>query len=331
MKTVLITGATGFIGREVSTYLSKKFPGWQIYCLQRPADPPLEQSGRNILKKLTVKPISLDLTEKKKFKKLPKVFDFIIHLAASAETSEKDHSFNPVAMKNILDHIDSKQVKHFIFTSTTAVWSGRDNFTKGINEEMDPLPSNEYGRSKIMAENLLFNWSRIHQVPVTVLRLSTVFGHQTRSNGLFDALKKLIPKHSLIPRLNWPGKTSLVYVQDVVLLISLLLKNKPKKLHNLYIVYSESLTMAGISRLMHQAMQVSYQAITIPDGFWKMAGYISRYFYILEFLPGNVYNFFWRSTLIINPTLECHTKKLRNDFPGWKPVNFRQKVNEVCS
>ena len=49
----------------------------------------------------------------------------------------------------------------------------------------------------------------------TILRLATVYGPGAKTDGLFDSLFKLTSKGSILGRLNWPGRTSIVHVEDV--------------------------------------------------------------------------------------------------------------------
>ncbi|RJX75379.1 NAD(P)-dependent oxidoreductase [Vibrio sinensis] len=69
-------------------------------------------------------------------------------------------------------------VKHFIFTSTTALY-GYSSTPKGIagwiNEEITPQPKSIYHRSKIAAETKLEEISNLFQLPVTVLQMSRCF------------------------------------------------------------------------------------------------------------------------------------------------------------
>ena len=329
MKTILITGSTGFVGRRVSRLFSEKFKNAQIFCVARPENSGLEVSGRRVLKKLEVAIISADLSNSKDLLKLPKRIDYVIHLAANGETSERDHSFNDVGMKLLLGHLDLKQLKHFIFTSTTAVYSGRLNSNNPITEQTKIAPSNEYGRSKIKAEQLLIQKSKQYKFPITIFRLSTVFGRQTRDNGLFDSLKKLIPQRAFISRLNWPGLTGLVFVDDVASLLYLAVKTMPKKKQNLYIVTTESLTMFSIAKLMSEQLKVSLNPINLPNIFWKIVGFFSQYFAVFEFLPSKLYNWLWRFNLIANNTLYCSGEKVKKDFPRWKQARFEEKAGEV--
>lgn len=326
---ILLTGATGFIGRQVVLKLVKKFPKAVIYCTARNEKSELEKTGLKILKSLKINLIILDLGETPEMAKIPSKIDYVIHLAASAETSEKDHSFNEISIQNLLSQINFKTLKHFVFTSTTAVWSGRTKMDQPLTETDPPFPSNEYGRSKIKAEKRLADWCRRHSVPYTIFRLSTVYGSNTRPDGLFDALKKLIPKKSFITRLNWPGLTSLVYVGDVANLLAAAIEFKPAR--NLYIVYSESMSLAEMSRLMHKKMGLQYKPIKLPIVFWRICQFFSQRFFILEFLPGKLYNFFWRSNLIINNTLYCRSNRLRKDLPDWQTTKFRSHLEEVTS
>lgn len=69
-------------------------------------------------------------------------------------------------------------VKHFIFTSTTALYghaSTPKNIAGWVDEEVIPQPKSIYHKSKIAAETKLEEISNLFQLPVTVLQMSRCF------------------------------------------------------------------------------------------------------------------------------------------------------------
>ncbi|EGR1765288.1 NAD(P)-dependent oxidoreductase [Vibrio parahaemolyticus] len=69
-------------------------------------------------------------------------------------------------------------VKHFIFTSTTALYgyaSTPKGVTGWVNEQIIPQPKSIYHKSKIAAENKLKEISNLFNLPVTVLQMSRCF------------------------------------------------------------------------------------------------------------------------------------------------------------
>jgi len=71
-----------------------------------------------------------------------------------------------------------KGVKHFVFTSTTALYgfsSTPDGVAGWVNETVTPRPKTIYHKSKIEAEQILENISNLFNLPVTVLQMSRCF------------------------------------------------------------------------------------------------------------------------------------------------------------
>ena len=69
-------------------------------------------------------------------------------------------------------------IKHFVFTSTTALYgfaSTPSDQAGWINETVTPQPKTIYHHSKIRAEQLLENISNVFNLPVTVLQMSRCF------------------------------------------------------------------------------------------------------------------------------------------------------------
>jgi len=79
-------------------------------------------------------------------------------------------------------------VKHFIFTSTTALY-GYASTPKGIagwvNEQVTPQPKSIYHKSKIVAENKLEEISNLFNLPVTVLQMSRCFPESADLMAIF--------------------------------------------------------------------------------------------------------------------------------------------------
>lgn len=71
-KNILITGATGFVGRYLIREIVKYYPKKSILCLSYNIDNQQELSGRKIISKLGLEQRFIDLTEVNSLENLPK-------------------------------------------------------------------------------------------------------------------------------------------------------------------------------------------------------------------------------------------------------------------
>ena len=319
---VLITGADGFIGK----WLVNKFKGLPYYSLTLLSLTEYRSKSKNIRR------ISADLVSGRGLEKLRDwKFDLIVHTAGSTDTSKKDHRANDIGTKNLVESLNLIESSHFIYTSSTAIFAGRRNCTSGINEDTSPRPTNEYGRTKLIAEEYLIRASRLKKFKLTILRLSTVHGKNTKKNGLFDTLSKDIKRNGMISRINWPGYTSLVHVDDVCDAI-VLISEKPPKIgkFNCYNLYSDSWTLEHISCFMHEALDVPYRAVIFPKVLWKISAKFRLFIpYCEKLLPSEIYNYLWRFGLVIDDTIFCSSNNLSAKIAEWKPRKFYEGIQDV--
>ena len=328
MENIIITGATGFIGRRLIKELLKHYPAENILCLIKDNisdNDELEMSGRKILRDLNIKTREIDLPSGRGLNDLQVKADIVFHLGASTESGDKDHSCNDRGTKNLLialSPIDPET--KFIFTSTAAVYSGRKDIDRPIDQTTIPAASNEYGRSKLRAEKFIKEYSDKFGFSVTVIRLNTVWGDGTRKDGLFDKMNKLIQENSIIPRLNWPGKTGLLNVDNAAEIITYFSLNRSKEKLSVFNLSHESLTLTEISEILHGKLSRKYEPVRLPSLLWKISGTIIQKTPSLEkILPSGIYNNLWRLNLILNDSLCSKPDEIFELVPELK-VNMKR-------
>jgi nucleoside-diphosphate-sugar epimerase len=329
---ILITGATGFIGKRVASIAAKHFQKSHILCLIRDKESPLEKSGRKILGKLKLKTKKIDLVTGKGIDNIPKSPDLVIHLAANTETSEANHRVNDSGTKNLVKALGKLGPEtHFIYVSTTAVMSGRKNCSIPFDENDLPSPTNEYGRTKLKAEKILIDESIKQKFKLTIFRLPTVYGKGMRKDSFFDFLKKLILKNSILIRLNWPGKTSFVHVDDVAKAIVAIIKKPPRKgKAQLLILQAESFTLGQISKMLHRELGIKYKPIKLPQILWEIAKFIRKYTYLSEkWVSSKTYNYIWRGSLIVDNVIYTKSNKILEVVPAFRYEKLKKHLEEV--
>ena len=85
---ILVTGATGYIGRRLAGLLLERYSRKEILCLVRPSDGSRkEQSGRDNLRSLGLEICEADLLSAKGLNYLPKSPQIIFHLTSCTDTS----------------------------------------------------------------------------------------------------------------------------------------------------------------------------------------------------------------------------------------------------
>jgi nucleoside-diphosphate-sugar epimerase len=204
MKSVLLTGSTGFLGSVIKNIY--ELNGYHIDTIGRSA-------GNNI---------RIDLASQ-----IPELFyeyNQIIHCAAKVHSIPKTQGeieqyfkVNLNATINLCNAINRLpfKPKQFVFISSVAVYGL--NYGELIDENFPLNGKTPYALSKIEAERFLLNWGDENGIKVLILRLPLIVGNNPPGN-----LGKLIAgicKGTYFSIAGGLAKKSVVMVEDVANLI----------------------------------------------------------------------------------------------------------------
>ncbi len=329
---IIITGATGFLGRNLLKSLIKINPKISILCLIYEKDSPLEISGRKILKELGVKTKMVDLVSGTGLENLPDSPKLVIHLAAETDTSKKDNRVNDIGTENLYKAFGNlNKNTHFIHIGTMVSVVGRPNCAIPIDENTKDFPTNEYTRTKIRGEEFIVKKCKKDKFRLTVIRPNTIYGKGIRKDSLFDMVRDMVDSNSLITRINWPGRSALIHVDDVVETIIRFTKdNRKPGVPEKYLAYSENLSISEISKIIHSAKYKKFRVISLPKRFWTTIKGVRDMIPKFETIfPYPIYNFIWRFGIIIDDVAWCESDKLFRKFPNFKPKKFADSVEDV--
>ena len=209
---LIITGATGFIGKEIVSELS--LGEFEIYQIGN-SNVNTFLSQANFFK--------IDITNFEEVSKLKKLkeADAVIHSAGLAHQfgdieKEKFQKTNVEGTKNILELAVILMVKHFVLISSTAIYGTEIKFGRNVkvtNESAVCRPKTFYAKSKLEAEQAAIEICGRHNINLTIFRLSPVIGEGNAGNvaRMVEAIDK--------KRFVWIGSgenyKSLIYKKDV--------------------------------------------------------------------------------------------------------------------
>jgi nucleoside-diphosphate-sugar epimerase len=177
---VLVTGCSGFIGKEVSEFFLSQ--NYKVYGLDK-------IKSKN-LGRITF--FKCDIMNKNNLLKIFKEVNphLIIHLAAKADLKSNDLNYykdNYLGTKNIIDAANLvSSIKRIIFTSTLLV----NKIGTNNNQFLFYNPNTKYGESKVLMEKVIrfseckFDWC--------IIRPTTIWGDSIQNH--FKTLLNLIEK-----------------------------------------------------------------------------------------------------------------------------------------
>lgn len=194
---IAITGGAGFIGARLARAL--------------------EALGHDIVILDTAAPKSIDITDEAAVMGALKGVDVIYNLAAQHRDDVRPiqlyYDVNVTGAKLLVKAAKAHNIQHIIFTSTVAVYG----LNAGDSRETDtPKPFNDYGRSKLQAEEVFNAWQAEEGAArtLTTLRLVATFGAGNRGNvyTLIDQIAR--DRFVMVGR--GGNYKSLAYVENVV-------------------------------------------------------------------------------------------------------------------
>jgi dTDP-4-dehydrorhamnose reductase len=186
MKTLLVTGASGFLGWNVCRFQPEE---WKIVGTYH-------SHKEGLFPKTEY--LKLDLTDKNQLWKAIKDVKptAVFHLAANSNTNfceekpEESYLINVEATAHLAEMCADRKIR-LVFTSSEQVYDGsKDSYT----ETDQPAPGNEYGRQKLEAEKRL---AEIYP-EASIARISVLFGQGSPASQSFlqqwlDAWQKFFP------------------------------------------------------------------------------------------------------------------------------------------
>ena len=214
-KKLLITGVAGFIGSKVaSRFISEGFDVFGIDDLSK-------GKIQNIPKGIDFK--KANLSDEKIYKKIPKKFNSILHLAgqSSGEESfynpEEDLKKNTLSTLNIIKHGIKSGAEKIIYASSMSVYGDIGN--RAAHEQMICNPISCYGISKLTSEKYLNIFK--NKLPFISLRMFNVFGYGQDMKNLKQGMVSIYIAQALKDNIiNVRGSISrirdFIYIDDVV-------------------------------------------------------------------------------------------------------------------
>ncbi|KAK1311979.1 putative rhamnose biosynthetic enzyme 1 [Acorus calamus] len=226
-KSILITGAAGFIASHVANRLIRNYPDYKIvvldkldYCSSLKNLLPSRSSANFKFVKGDI--ASADLVN---FLLITEEIDTIMHFAAQTHVDNSFGNSFEFTKNNIYGthvlleacKVASGQIRRFIHVSTDEVYGETDeDAVVGNHEASQLLPTNPYSATKAGAEMLVMAYGRSYGLPVITTRGNNVYGPN-------QFPEKLIPKFILLAMKGQPlpihgdgaNVRSYLYCEDV--------------------------------------------------------------------------------------------------------------------
>lgn len=207
----LITGATGFVGRHLTTRLLAD--GWECRCLVRNPGKAAE------LEAMGAELWPGDVTDPAALQGIAHGTDAVFHLAAygsvsaiSNEEEQKMHGVNVEGTQNVLMACVDEPIKRFVHFSSTAAFGCTGQ--SYIDEDAPCAPLTAYQRSKLDSEAIVHASWECSGVPAVIIRPCMIYG-PGGDQGQFLKLCRMF-KRGFFPRLRGLVWLPMVHVKDVV-------------------------------------------------------------------------------------------------------------------
>jgi len=249
---ILITGATGFIGRHLTAALSKSY---SVRCLVR------KTSDISGLRNFNVDITYGDLLAKDSLLPALDGIDLVYHLAGEVYSRRKDDYYkgNVLATRNLLEVCKGKGTQRIIFLSSVGVYKPVTMKTL-LTEESECEPITFYGRTKLDAEGLV----KKYNIPWVIVRAPVTYGPSqppVLNKFFLDVLNK--KKTWIIGDGN--NLRSLCFIDNLVNGL-LILANKTDVHGKTYILSDSSpYTLKEIIKTVSKVIQQRIQEVHLPS------------------------------------------------------------------
>lgn len=240
-KTVLVTGAAGFIGSNLALRLLDEVKGIRVVGIDSMNDyydvrikeerlKRLETSGCFTMKFGSIADKAL----------IDRIFDeyhpqVVVNLAAQAGVRYSITNpgayieSNLIGFYNILEACRHNGVEHLVYASSSSVYGSNKKVPYSTDDKVDN-PVSLYAATKKSNELMAHAYSKLYNIPSTGLRFFTVYGPAGRPDMAYFGFTDKLVKGETIKIFNYGNcKRDFTYVDDIVEGVIRVMQHAPEK------------------------------------------------------------------------------------------------------
>ena len=240
-KTILVTGAAGFIGanlvKELLSTTDDKIVG--IDNLNIYYDVSLKEYRLKEIESLNgdFTFVKGSIADKALLDSLFETYNFNIVVNLAAQAGVRYSITNPdvyiesnmIGFYNILEECRHHPVEHLVYASSSSVYGSNKKVPYSTDDKVDN-PVSLYAATKKSNELFAHAYSKLYNIPSTGLRFFTVYGPAGRPDMAYFSFTNKLIKGETIKIFNYGNcKRDFTYVDDIVKGIKLVMDKAPLK------------------------------------------------------------------------------------------------------
>ena len=241
-KTLLVTGAAGFIGSNLVKRLFHEFKDIKVVGIDSITDYYDVNIKDERLKEIESIGgdwtfVKANIAEKTAVNELFEKYHFAVVVNLAAQAGVRYSITNPdayiesnlIGFYNILEACRHHEVEHLVYASSSSVYGSNKKVPYSTDDKVDN-PVSLYAATKKSNELMAHAYSKLYNIPATGLRFFTVYGPAGRPDMAYFGFTNKLVKGERIKIFNYGNcKRDFTYVDDIVEGVVRVMQHAPEK------------------------------------------------------------------------------------------------------